>query len=483
MLSELLPGYPLTHDVRVLGLCDDSRRVSRGDLFCAVQGEHSDGRDFIAAAVGRGAVAVVSEPPAPVAPVPVVPLENLAGELGMLASRFHGDPTTGMPVVAVTGTNGKTSCTHLLAQALAAGGLPCGLIGSLGYGPPEGLAEPGLTTPPALELHRRVSELLARGCEAIVLEASSHGLVQGRLNGVSIDVAVFTNLTHDHLDYHGSFAAYGAAKASLFDARGVKHAVINVDDEYGQSLARAVSPGINLVRFSLNSTDANVYCSSSHCNSNGITADINMPDGSIKVQLPLYGLFNVANVLAVAASLVALGWRREKIETALQSLKPVVGRMDVFRKAGEPTIIIDYAHTPDALEKSLGAVADHFDPRRLWCVFGCGGDRDPTKRPLMGEVAVRLADQVVITNDNPRTEDASSIVEDILQGTAEKAAKKVEVLADRSAAIVKAVTDAGPGDVVLIAGKGHEDYQELATGRVPFSDYQIIGALGYGKET
>lgn len=476
MFSELIPEHPIERDVLLTGVCQDSRAVSQGDLFCAMAGRDHDGKTYIADAIKKGAVAVLTDAAVDQAlyEVPVVAITDLKARIGAIASRFYDMPTKYMDVIAVTGTNGKTSFTHLLADALGAGGIKCGLIGTMGYGLPGDLKSPGLTTPPAIELQQRLFELKSSGCSAVVLEASSHGLDQCRVDGCEIDTAVFTNVTHDHLDYHESFENYRQAKRQLFEFTSVRQAVLNLDDDFGRMLFEDLKDRIRCISYSRSNVAATVHCLSERYLPDGIHLSISIGQGQTDVRLSLLGQFNTLNVLAVAATLHAMGTDADEIGRRLGSLSPVPGRMDVIKRPGCPTVIVDYAHTPDALEKCLTAVRTHFGDRLVWCVFGCGGDRDKTKRPLMGEIAARLAGKIVVTDDNPRGEDSMAIVTDILEGIGHD---DVMVITDRQKAIETALSEAAADDVVLVAGKGHEEYQEVSGVRHPFSDYEVIGAL------
>ena len=472
MLRELLQEQSGIPDVMIKGLADDSRMVEPGDVFCALGGDQSDGRVYIDDAIGNGAVAVLAESPVGRASVPVVEVKNLRHQLGSLASRVYGDPSQQLAVVAVTGTNGKTSFTHLMAQAFTLLDQKGGMIGTLGFGSPDALCEPGLTTPPAATMHRRMRQLADNKCRVVALEASSHGLVQGRLDGIQIDTAVLTNITHDHLDYHGSFENYKAAKRRLFEFDSIRNAIVNLDDEFGRELAESYAEKLNVVGYSRTDARALVCCTRSEFTENGLILSLVIDGKKMVVRPGLFGGFNVDNLLAVTATLVAMGVSTQNIVSVLESLTPVPGRMDIVATPGKPAVVVDYAHTPDALEKSLTAVRQHFSGN-VSCVFGCGGDRDTLKRPVMGEIAGRLADIVVLTSDNPRSEDPGEIIAQIESGLSGSDARS---LVNRAEAIGWAIDHADETDVVLVAGKGHETYQELASGRVEFSDYQVIGA-------
>lgn len=477
MLSEIVKEQTVP-EIEIFGIKDDSRQVVAGDLFLAFQGETVDGRDYLNEAIQNGAVAAVCDAPAPaMATIPVIPMEQLSNRSGVYASRFYGQPSDLMTIIAVTGTNGKTSFTHLMSDALGANEINCGLIGTMGHGRPGALKNPGLTTPPAVELQRRLNDLVSDGCEVAVLEASSHGIVQHRLSGCAVDIAVLTNITHDHLDYHKTMEAYRAAKEQLFHLPGLRSAVVNRDDDYAEALISRLPDAVDCIDFSMaESSAAKVWLEQVSMHAQGMRISLVCLDERVKAEVPLFGSFNVQNVLAVAATLVAMGWSGAEIERALVRLRPVAGRMEVLRDAGKPTVIVDYAHTPDALEKVLAAIREHYPVGRLITVFGCGGDRDSAKRPIMGEIASRLSDHVIVTSDNPRSEDPLLIIEHIVAGVN----GDYSVQADRAAAIHEALSGAEEDDIVLIAGKGHEDYQELATGRVRYSDFDVIDEA-FGK--
>ena len=456
-------------------LTSDSRRASPGAAFFAWPGAGADGRRFIPQAIERGCAAVVWEREgfawdarwkAPNAAV-----VNLKSRAGFLAHEFHGRPSDSMWVCGVTGTNGKTSCSQWLAHVLSSKETKTGVIGTLGAGFASHLAPVENTTPDALEVHRLLAEFKSAGAAAVAMEVSSHGLDQGRVNGVSFDCALFTNLSHDHLDYHGTLAAYAEAKARLFDAPGLGAAVLNLDDAFGVQLAkRAAARGVRTIGYSLSGASASEFISIK--NINGQRVEIISSWGSAAVAIPQLGRFNVANALGVLGCLVAKGIAFKDAAGLLERLPPVAGRM---QKIGErPLVVIDYAHTPDALEKVLSALAPEARARRgrLIVVFGAGGDRDRTKRPVMGNVAAKNADRVVLTSDNPRGEDPQAIVAAIREGVTGECVVEL----DRAKAIGAAIASADAADVVLIAGKGHEGYQEIAGRRLPFSDAAVASA-------
>jgi UDP-N-acetylmuramoyl-L-alanyl-D-glutamate--2,6-diaminopimelate ligase len=444
----------------IASLTADSRRCAPGVAFFAYPGEAADGRAYIGEAVRRGAAAIVWEESdfawRDEWRVPNAAVAGLKQQAGALAAQFHGRPSEALWMCGVTGTNGKTSCSQWLAAALGRRGAKTGVIGTLGAGFPRSLAPLANTTPDALEIQRLLKEMREQGAEAVALEVSSHGLAQGRLNGVAFDCALFTNLSHDHLDYHGTMQAYGDAKAKLFESEGLEVAVLNLDDALGVRLAQAAKArGLRVIGYGFAGTAPT-----------GV--DEYLPASLLAAEhTRQVGHFNVANALGVLGCLLAFGLGAKEAITLIADLPPVPGRMQ--RIADAPLVVVDYAHTPDALEKVLTALRPLAAQRggRLVIVFGAGGDRDPSKRPLMGAVAKRLADRVLVTSDNPRSEDPREIIRQI--GLAES-----EV--DRARAIEKVLLDAAEKDVLLIAGKGHENYQEIAGKRVPFSDAEVARA-------
>jgi len=441
-------------------LSSDSRRCAPGVAFFAYPGESADGRAHIGDALARGASAVLWEKEGfdwrSEWRVPHVAVQGLKQRAGVLAHEFYGRPSESLWVCGVTGTNGKTSSSQWIAALLD----KAAVIGTLGAGFPGALSAASNTTPDALETHFLLGSFKRAGAAAVAMEVSSHGLVQGRVNGVRFACALFTNLTHDHLDYHGSMANYAAAKSKLFDAQGLQAAVLNLDDLLGMELARRLAGRVRTIGYSLSRREAPV--------DEYIVDGIESSWGVAKVRLPVLGRFNVSNALGVLGCLVASGVPFGEAARRLESLPPVPGRMQVVGEA--PLVVIDYAHTPDALENVLQALRPAAAARggRLAVVFGAGGDRDPSKRPLMGAVAARLAERVLLTSDNPRREDPLAIIEAIRKGIA----TRHEVEADRARAIEQAILQADRADVVLIAGKGHETYQEIAGRRTHFSDEQ-----------
>lgn len=472
MLRDLLPDVDNLPELTVSGLQVDSRSVEPGDVFLAMPGDVADGRDYISEAAQRSAALVLCESPAPHVEVgiPVIEVSGLREQAGEIASRFYARPSADLFVTAVTGTNGKTSTSHYIAQALNTLQQSCGLIGTLGAGIPGRLSNAGLTTPDSISVQRLLRDLAEQGCQSVVLEASSHGLAQGRLNGTGINIGVFTNITRDHLDYHDDFSSYQDAKRQLFVWPGLEAAVINIDDEFGETLAGELSD-IEVITTSVTNKKADVHCKAIKSNNHGFQFTLVTPWGSKKISVSLLGRFNISNLLGAAAVLGLRGFDIDSIASAMEQLEPVKGRMELLPSEDLALVVIDYAHTPDALEKALLAVREH-GKGEVWCVFGCGGDRDKGKRPLMGEVASRLSSHVMITDDNPRGEASRAIANDIIKGV--KPGVDVEVVTDRTAAIYKVLGNAALNDVVLIAGKGHEEYQDVSGRRLEYSDHRVV---------
>ncbi|WP_184390703.1 UDP-N-acetylmuramoyl-L-alanyl-D-glutamate--2,6-diaminopimelate ligase [Xanthomonas arboricola] len=478
-LSQLLPDLTLAHDVQVSGLVMDSRAVRPGDAFVAIAGFGAHGLGFVEQARANGAVAVLFEPPAPAdlpAPADAIAVPGLRARLGRMADQFHGHPSRALRMLGVTGTNGKTSTVQLLAQALTLLGTPTGTLGTLGVGLYGAAVPTGFTTPLVLSTHALLAQLRDDGAQAVAMEVSSHALDQGRVDAVHFDVAVFTNLTRDHLDYHGDMAQYGAAKARLFTRAGLKAAVVNLDDGFGRTLFASLDPALRAIGVSSRGqSDAGVHASDLQLDHTGINFTLHIAGEAHAVRSPLLGRFNVDNLLAVAGALSALDHAPARIADVLGQLQPIHGRMNRLGGAhGAPLVVVDYAHTPDALEQALASLRSHAQDR-LICVFGCGGERDTGKRPQMAAIAELNADVAIVTDDNPRGEDGDAIVADILRGFARPDA--VIVQRDRAAAIHQAVGMASAADIVLIAGKGHEPYQEVAGVRHAFDDAAVAAQV------
>lgn len=479
-LDRLLEGITAAPAIAVRELVLDSRAVRPGDAFIALQGASRHGLEFLSEAVARGAVAVLSDVPLPddrPASVPVVVVPELRRVLGMVANRFHGFPSRALRVLGVTGTNGKTSTVQLLAQALSRAGCVAGTIGTLGCGLHGRLGAGERTTPDVLSTHAALAAMRAAGASHVAMEVSSHALDQGRVDGIDFRIALFTNLTHDHLDYHGTMQAYFDAKARLFRDFDLDAAIIDVDGDWGRRLAEGPLAAKRVIRTSGGGDPAADWRAESVSTSPaGIGFDLVAPSARVRVESRLLGRFNVSNLVGVAACLGELGWETVAIADALSALEPIPGRMNRVGAANGPLVVVDYAHTPDALAQALGSLRAH-TPGKLHCVFGCGGERDSAKRPAMGAIAEALADRVTVTDDNPRGEDGDLIVASILAGMREPARAQVE--RDRRVAITKAIAAARADDTVLVAGKGHETYQERAGIRAPFDDVaEAARALG-----
>lgn len=467
-LSKLFAHASRDPLIRELTL--DSRQVRPGDLFLAVPGAKVDGRAHIADALARGAAAVAYEEQGasvlPITEVPLIPVRGLIGQLSEIAGRFYGEPSRQLDLVGVTGTNGKTSVTQLVAQALDALGQRCGLIGTLGTGFYGELRSGRLTTPDPIAVQATLNDLKHGGAKAVAMEVSSHALEQGRVAALAFDIAVMTNLSRDHLDYHGSMEAYEAAKAKLFAWPNLRCRVVNLDDEFGRRLAQSHAES-RLISYSLLDSDATLFCKQARFDDDGVRAVLVTPQGEHALRSRLLGRFNLSNMLAAVATLLALDYPLDEILKVTPQLQGPIGRMQRLGGGDKPLVVVDYAHTPDALEKVLEALRPHAHGRLL-CLFGCGGDRDRGKRPLMAEVAERLADRVLVTDDNPRTEDPQRIFDDIRPGFTKPA--DVEFVAGRGEAIAHLIATAAADDVIVLAGKGHEDYQEINGERHDFSD-------------
>lgn len=472
-------------------LSSDSRQIQQGDVFFAfpIVGGKGDGRRHISSAVAQGAVAVVmeargaSEAGSEFADpsVPFIEVRDLMAICGLIANAWFGQVDRDMVTVAVTGTNGKTSCSQWIAQGLSVVHGQCAVIGTLGVGTYRDgqltqLKETGFTTPDALQLQTSVAQLHQQGTRALAMEASSIGLHQGRMDGLHIDVALLTNLSRDHLDYHGDMATYAACKRMLFDWPGLKHAVINADDEFGLQLITHLvdtASTAQVLAYGIESSSPpavpGLMASQLRTTVMGTQFYVDSPFGSGVVKTRMIGRFNVSNVLGVMGVLLTQGLTWEKVVAIIEKFESVPGRMQQLGSPGQVMVVVDYAHTPDALEKAIETLLEVAKERQgeLWCVFGCGGDRDPGKRPQMGRIA-QNANQVVVTSDNPRTETPGKIIQDIVQGMQ----GEVLQIEDRASAILYAVKHAQANDVVLIAGKGHENYQDIQGKKWPFSDQE-----------
>ena len=477
-LHRLLDGIAV--DVPPLAVSDltlDSRKVTQGALFVALSGTRVHGLSFVEQAVANGCVAILAEPdgnwsPERIAalslPVPVIAIDSLKFRIGTIASRFCGEPSSRLKVIGYTGTNGKSSCVWLTAGVLE----NCVMIGTMGNGRPGRLQKATHTTPDAISLQKLLAAYRKDGMTTIAMEVSSHALDQGRIDGVDVDIAVFTNLTRDHLDYHTSMEAYGAAKKRLFRLPGVDSFVINIDDPFGHDLAGEFCASGKCLTFAVENTSAKLQATNIRLHNRGLSLDFVYRDQEVRLDSRLIGRFNVENLLAVTAALLSAGLPLQQIVKRLAQVPPVPGRMEQFGDVNEPQVVVDYAHTPDALRNALEAAREHCKGR-LFCVFGCGGDRDRGKRPLMGQVAERLADVVMLTDDNPRSENGDDIIAEIRGGM--QGEPLVE--RDREAAIRLAIGQADVLDLVLVAGKGHEDYQINGDEVRHFSDRETVEAV------
>jgi UDP-N-acetylmuramoyl-L-alanyl-D-glutamate--2,6-diaminopimelate ligase len=496
-LAEHLPSQ----EIPVEGLAIDNRRTRPGDLFCACAGTHTHGLLYAKAALDAGAIAIAYEDGDCLAEHPAVmqaltalqttgvlliPVSELRSKLGIIASRFYARPSSQQFVIGITGTNGKTSCAQFIAEALS-GQAPCGVLGTLGNGVYGQLQSSATTTPDAISLQHQLADLCEQGIRNVVMEVSSHGLVQGRANGVDFNVAVFTNLSRDHLDYHESMEGYAQAKRMLFDVPGLDYAVINIDDEYGRQLLQEVPGTVQVLCYGLSDTLDKFESQLRHplllgcvtarhlqLEATGMQMQVTTPWGEAELHSALLGRFNASNLLAALSVLLLRGYPVRDATAMLAGVHTVPGRMQALDgETGQPRVVIDYAHTPDALRAVLSALREH-TPGKLICVFGCGGDRDRGKRPLMGAEAEQLADRVILTDDNPRSEQPAAIISDICEGMQHPG--QVHIEHDRGKAICDALASATAQDIVLVAGKGHEDYQIIGEQRLPFSDAAVIKA-------
>jgi UDP-N-acetylmuramoyl-L-alanyl-D-glutamate--2,6-diaminopimelate ligase len=484
----LKPWMPAPCDVApciITKLTNDSRQVEEGTLFFATPGLHSDGRHFIEDALNKGAAAILyqledkdcqNEFRFEFRQCPIIGLRHLFEKQGEIAARFYQNPSQDMTVIGVTGTNGKTSCTHFIAESLKHFKKNCAIMGTLGYGFLPQLQDQGFTTPLGISLQKQFLDLKNQGAEFIAMEVSSHALAQNRVGGTAFDIAVFTQLSRDHLDYHKDMRSYAAAKERLFYQPGLRIAILNLDDSLGLHLARTLD-AVQVIGYSLKGHPSlkipQIYTQEITLLQQGFHVQVQTPWGTGSFETSLFGEFNLYNLLAVIGVLGSLNLPLHVILQNIAALQPVCGRMQQFGGAGLPSVLVDYAHTPDALEKVLQALRPHCKGK-LWCVFGCGGDRDRGKRPMMGTIAEQCSDFTVLTNDNPRTEDPEAIIQEIKDGISNS--NKLHVQLDRILAIQYAVQSADPNDIILIAGKGHEDYQIIGEKKFPFSDIEHVQA-------
>jgi UDP-N-acetylmuramoyl-L-alanyl-D-glutamate--2,6-diaminopimelate ligase len=471
---EQLTNHPNVEDAEVKGLKTNSHACGAGDLFIGMPGTRVDGGEFWPSAIASGAVAAIVSPEAaqknpPTNEAVVISANNMTTACAQIASAFYGYPGQKLKLVGVTGTNGKTTTTHLIEFLLTKANLSTALMGTL-YTRWAGFEQTAVhTTPFAVELQQQLAEAVNAGCEFGVMEVSSHALAQGRVLGCQFEVGVFSNLTQDHLDYHSDMEDYFAAKALLFSPDSLKgRAIINADDAYGKRLIASLNPQ-QVWSYSVNDHSADLWMSDLNYEPNGVSGTLHTPKGEVGFRSPLVGQYNLENLLAAVGAILHLGLDLSLVASAISEFPGVPGRMERVQIIPEQdiSVIVDYAHTPDSLENLLKA-ARPFIPGKMICVFGCGGDRDRTKRPKMGKIAADLADVAVVTSDNPRTEDPERILQDVLSGIPDTI--KTTVIGDRATAIRTAILQAQPGDGVLLAGKGHEDYQILGTEKIHFDD-------------
>ncbi|MGL6017449.1 MAG: UDP-N-acetylmuramoyl-L-alanyl-D-glutamate--2,6-diaminopimelate ligase [Gibbsiella quercinecans] len=485
-LRDLLaPWVPAAPERALREMTLDSRVAAAGDLFVAVAGHQTDGRSYIPQAIAQGVAAVIAEAEGQAQDgkiiekhgVPVIYLSQLNARLSALAGRFYHQPAERLQLVGVTGTNGKTTTTQLLAQWAQLLGKTSAVMGTVGNGLLGQVAPSENTTGSAVDVQHTLNDLAERGATFAAMEVSSHGLVQKRVAALPFAAAVFTNLSRDHLDYHGDMASYEAAKWALFSGHEVGQSIINADDEVGRRWLDKLPDAVAVSMASNIPADWHgrwLTAGTVDYHDNGATIHFSSSWGNGVIESRLMGAFNVSNVLLALATLLSLGYPLQALVETGSQLQPVCGRMEVFAAPGKPTVVVDYAHTPDALEKALAAARLHCQGQ-LWCVFGCGGDRDKGKRPLMGGIAEQFADRVVITDDNPRTEEPQSIIADILTGLLD--AGRAQVIHGRAQAVSNTIMQAKAQDVVLVAGKGHEDYQIVGHRRLDYSDRTTVARL------
>ena len=485
-LKQLLTGIVANAtDCVVTGITNDSREVKSGDVFLACVGETVDARQFIPEIIDRAAAVLYenndSHQPSVTTSLPLIPVSNLDDWQGEIASRFYDEPSKTLRCVGVTGTNGKTTCTQWIAQALSFLKINCGVIGTLGSGMVQGSEESGtnaawidtgFTTPNPVLLQKELVRLRDVGAKAIAMEVSSHALAQGRVNGLHFDVAVFTQLSRDHLDYHGDMQSYADAKATLFQKESLRHAVINIDDAFGRRLVEELPRRSKVMTYSLEgNAQASIRATRIKSTSLGFTVDVKTPKASGQFKTKVLGNFNISNLLAVLGVLQIFEIPLHDAIKSIESLQSIPGRMQLIGGQEVPAVIVDYSHTPDALEKALTVLREHC-AGKLWCVFGCGGDRDRGKRSEMAKPAETYSDHVIVTNDNPRTESPDRIVDDIMSGFSEP--NKAKVVLDRADAIAQAIQAARKEDTILIAGKGHETYQIIGDRMLAFNDVEQV---------
>lgn len=481
-LAELLTGIAhVEQDVELTHIALDSREINAGGVFFALVGSQQHGLQFAEQVQQQGALAIVYDPAKQGAQLakksqglPLIAVAGLTEQLGKIAARFYAYPATRLKVIGITGTNGKTSCSQFLAQSLEASAV----IGTLGWGKYSELQQTRNTTPDAFAVQKILATFVESGIKNVAMEVSSHGLVQGRVNCVNFQGVVFNNLSHDHLDYHGSMEAYLQSKLSLVQWSGLKFVVVNLDDAYAGRVLAAIASGVKILTYSMqgrtHASGLSIHAANIQYTLAGIECDVFWQQQQARLTVSLLGDFNLQNVLAVLAAMLAMGRPLAGCLQSLRHIKAVIGRMECFSgDNGKPLVIVDYAHTPEALEKVLTTLRKHCQGK-LTVVFGCGGDRDKGKRGVMGKIADQLADRMIVTDDNPRFEEGQAIINDVI---ANIKADKLRVINDRKTAIEQGIVASSELDVVLVAGKGHEDYQEIEGIKIPCSDREIVQEL------
>jgi len=480
-LSELLVDLEVVDDVEVIQLTLDSRDVVSGSIFFALAGSQYHGLQFAKQVLGQGAVAIIYDPAQRGSELAkgltgfnLIAIHGLSEKLGAIVARFYNDPSAHLNVIGMTGTNGKTSCSQFLAQALKS----CGIIGTLGWGVYPNLQRTSNTTPDALTVQKILAQFVSQAIENVVIEVSSHGLKQGRVNAIKFSGAVFNNLSRDHLDYHGTMENYFQAKLALFRWPTLKFVVVNLDDAYAERVLEVISPKVKVVTYSLLNRSCQygdtIHVQNINYSLQGICCDVIWQLQQEKLQISVLGEFNLQNSLSVLGCLLAQGKPLQECVTLMQDIKSIDGRMECFGgQQGKPLVVVDYAHTPDALAKVLRTLRTHCSAR-LKVVFGCGGDRDKGKRVLMGEIAEQLADDIIITDDNPRFESSDEIIEQIMSGIK---SVNVQIIINRKDAIQQSIDSSSAEDIILIAGKGHETYQSIQGENMPFSDRTIVNEV------
>jgi len=475
-LSEIIPNIDPQQNCQITGLSLDTRTLQPGNVFFAYPGTHSDGRDHINTAIEKKASAIIIEPDSQneqstIPTIPTIPIKNLRSQISSIASNYYNTPSRKLNITAITGTNGKSTIAYALQQCLSQNNISTAMVGTLGYGTTTNLKTSTLTTPDAIQTQALLAEFLDQNITHVIMEASSHALDQHRLSAIDINHAIFTNLSHEHLDYHGNLQHYGEAKEKLFSQYTLSTATINQDDEFGQHLTTQYNSHYPIYTYSTHSNNAKISAHNIQLTANGISAEINTPWGEATLQSPLLGLFNLSNLLATLSQLNLLKIPFQQTINALQNITHIPGRMQAFGGNTKPHVFIDFAHTPDALKNALITLQTHFN-KPITVIFGCGGERDTEKRSQMGSIASRFCERIILTDDNPRSEDPAAIINQILSGITDE--KIVTIEHDRKLAIQNAINNASPSDIILIAGKGIEHYQIIGSHKYEFSDIMTV---------